>query len=388
MTALAQYSGDGYYRVQNATTERYIVVVDNRGSLDAVSTSADLNALKSYKGFESVVSNPGSVIYAEKNGSANEYILYSQGTDTYSIVGVYLKLYDNKDGTYKAYATHSGMTEYLKDEIGDYNPGNITTGGRTDANSDWLVTPIASSDENNYFGLTPECAVGNDYYLSFYASFPFSFYSDGMTAYYVDKVGTAEDGFGMAVWKEITDVMKPAATPMIVKCSSTDPAANKLDLLSSSSSTISDNILSGTYFCNTVKNELHRNVVDYDPSTMRVLGVTSEGALGFVTADSQTTNVVVDIQKDSTYIYIPANTAYLVVPEGTPSELLLVTESEYESLMEQHVGIESVTYSCDVYPAKTGVYTLTGVRLCEKNCMPENTPAGIYIVGGKKVVVR
>ncbi|MCD8296305.1 MAG: hypothetical protein LUC88_01900 [Prevotella sp.] len=376
MTVFAQYPGDGYYRVQNVGTGRYIVLVDNRGSINIATTSADLGALKSYEDFDYVVSRPGSVIYAKRHGTATEYTLYSQGADTYSIVSGYLKLLDNGDGSYKAYATNSGLTKYLKDEDDVYNPGLLLTGGKTDVNTDWWIKPISSTDDDNYFGLTPDCAVGDDYFLTFYAAFPFSFYSDGMAAYYVDKIGVADDGFGMAVWKEITDNMKPASTPMIVKCSSSNPAANRLDLLPSSSSTISSNILSGTFFCNDVKSESHRNVVDYDPSTMRILGVTSKGVLGFVTEDA------------NALTYIPANTAYLVVPKGTPEELQLVTDSEYETLMELHAGIESVTYSVDATSAKCGVYTLTGVRLSKDNCLPVNTPAGVYIVGGKKVVVR
>ncbi|MCD8290406.1 MAG: hypothetical protein LUC91_02770, partial [Prevotella sp.] len=330
LTAFAQYTGDGYYRVQNVKTERYIVVIDDKGSINFSTTDADLGALRSYEGYDAVVSNPGSIIYAEKNGTANEYRLYSQGTDTYSIVGVYLKLHENGDGTYKAYATKSGMTKYLADEDDVYNPGYLNTWGtssKTDYISNWNILPVDASDENSYFGLTPEYTVDDGYYLSFYASFPFSFASDGMTAYYIDKVGTAEDGYGLAVWKEITDEMKPAATPMIVKCSSTEPTNNKLNLLSSSSVSISESLLSGVYFCNTERTT-HHNVVDYNPSTMRVLGITSTGSIGFVTAS------VDDLP------YIPANTAYLNVPEGTASELHLVTDEEYDQLMEEHKVID------------------------------------------------
>ncbi|MCD8302385.1 MAG: hypothetical protein LUC44_05120, partial [Prevotellaceae bacterium] len=325
--AQAQYTTDGYYRVQNVSTSRYIVVLDDKGSLDVATTDADLGALKTFSGFDAVVSTPGSIIYIEKKGSSG-YVLYSQGTDTYSIVSVYLKLLDNKDGSYKAYASKNSMVKYLVDQSGNYNPGTISTGSKTSATSNWYILPVNNTDENQYFGITPECTVGSDHYTTFYASFPFSFASDGMAAYYVSKVGVANDGFGMAVWKEVTATSVPASTPVIVKCSSTDPASNRLDLLSSSSTSISGNQLIGRYFCNDVR-LTHRNVLEYDPATMRVLGLTSDGSLGFIKVDTETLT------------YIPANTAYLSVSEDCPDELKLVTESEYEQLLVEHENVDT-----------------------------------------------
>ncbi len=442
-SAFAQYTSDGYYRVQNVTTERYIVVLDDRGSFDLSTTDPDLNALRTYKGFENVVANPASIIYVQKKSDG--YILYSQGTDTYSIVSVYLKLYDNKDGTYKAYATDSGMTKYLKDagdaNYGDDSVGKLGTGGRTESGSDWYVLPVSSSNESNYFGMKPDCTVDGYHYQTFYASFPFSFVSSGTSAYYVNQIGTAEDGFGMAIWKKLDGESVPASTPIIVKCTSPEYSDNKINLLTSSSVSVSGNMLKGVYFCNAVSNKTHRNVLDYDPETMRVLGITSNGALGFVTATTE------DLP------YVPANSAYLVVPAGTPSELQLVTEDEYAALLEEHkavepeepddpgdevnpddpgdevnpddpgdevnpddpgdevnpddpgdevdpddpdtpddpdipAGIEEVTSPAQVVQATPGVYTLMGVKVCDGNTLPSGSPAGIYIIGGKKVVVR
>ncbi len=431
--AQAQYTTDGYYRVQNASTGRYVVVLDDKGSFDISTSDADLGAIKAYDGFESVVSNPASIIYIEKKGSSG-YILYSQGTNTYSIVSVYLKLLDNGDGTYKAYATKNSLTKYLV----DLN-GYMRTGEKSATTSNWNILPVNNTDENQYFGITPECTVGSDLYTTFYASFPFSFASDGMVAYYVSKIGVANDGFGMAVWKEVTATSVPASTPVIVKCSSPDPASNKLNLLSSSSSSVSGNQLIGRYFCNDVI-LTHRNVLEYDPATMRVLGLTSDGSLGFIKVDTETLT------------YIPANSAYLSVSEDCPDELKLVTESEYEQLLVEHENVETgggddntgdqnvdngddntgddnvdkgddntgddnvengddnkgddnvdngedengdeeqevelgVETVKDATQARSGVYTLLGVKISDTNVLPTGCPAGIYIVGGKKVIV-
>ena len=80
----------GYYRVQNKKTERYIRVIDNKGSVDFASTSADLGALETKKYFENVVSDPATIIYITPKGDG--YDFECQGTTSYSIIGYYVKL--------------------------------------------------------------------------------------------------------------------------------------------------------------------------------------------------------------------------------------------------------------------------------------------------------
>ncbi len=375
--AFAQMPSSGYYRVQNVASGRYVVLVDNRGSIDFATTDADLNALRTVKGFETVASNPASVIYAEKYNT-REYILYSQGTDTYSIVSEYLRLYDNGDGTYKAYATNSGMTKYLVDDPDlDTDPAHLYTGSRTSETGDWYVISL-SSEEGAYFGITPDITVGNDHYKMLYTAFPYSFVSSGMVAYYIDKSDIAADGTGYAELKQLTTDVVPAATPVIVQCSSLQASGNKANPLTSTTSSPSDNLLTGVYFCNDVRLEAHRNVVDYDPTTMRVLGVTSDGSLGMIKEDA------------SSLPYIPANTAYLTVPSGFPSEMKLIAESDYEKVLEEHGGsaTAAVTSPLSTTETKPGVYTLSGTKLSDSNTLPSELPAGLYIVGGKKVAVH
>ena len=111
----AQLNGDGFYRVQNEKTKRFITVVDNRGSINLQTTDADLNALRTVEGFERVVSDPASVVYIKK--MTKGYDLQSQGMDTYAMISRELLVLDFEDGTYAAYATQSGLTKYLSDVI-------------------------------------------------------------------------------------------------------------------------------------------------------------------------------------------------------------------------------------------------------------------------------
>ena len=170
ISSFAQLNGNGYYRVKNVASERYITVIDNRGSINVGTTSADLGAVRLYKGFDNVVSNPASILYVEETASG--YKFYAQGTDTYQIIGYYLKLRKLADNKYMAYQSASGLTMYLGDpEKSNVVDGPLGTNAKGDYNK-WYILPVDDTSDN-YFGFTPEVKCGGNYYASFYASFPF-----------------------------------------------------------------------------------------------------------------------------------------------------------------------------------------------------------------------
>jgi hypothetical protein len=356
--AFAQLGGDGYYRVQNAGTQRYISIIDDKGKAYTQSTDYDLGAIETIKPFDRIASLPGTVIYVQKLEKG--YNLRSQGTSTSTLTeGAEMGLLDNKDNTYKAYATKSGIAKYLIDENTAYDDGVVMTGLRNSATANWKVIPV-SSGTDNYFGLTPEYQVGSDYYLTLFADFAFTFASSGMKAYYVDRLFSAN-----AVLKEITGVV-PAGTPVIVKCSSATAAGNKLDLQVSTASSPSGNLLGGVYF-NIYRGEssIHKNRKAYNANTMRVLGLTSDGSIGFVKAS---------------FDYLPPNKAYLTVPSGAADELRLITAGEYA------MGVSDVRTD-GVKAVSSGIYTVSGVRVRESSSTLSGLPSGLYIVDGRKVLV-
>ena len=320
--SFAQLQGDGYYRVQSAKQGRYIRVIDNRGSVNVSTTSADMAALQTVLGFDRVVSDPGSVIYVKKLSSG--YDLQSQGTGSYAITSYALKVTDIGDGCYWASASKAGMTLYLEDEpitaitsAAKRQTGSLmTTSNSKDLNDgwvDWYVKPV-SANSDCYFGITPDVTAGGSYYKSFYAAFPFTFSSQGMNAYTVTMIDTKK---AAVVVNELTSGV-PTSVPVIVKCSSDQVANNKINVGASASSAVAGNLLKGVYFCNDVSNTAHRNVVDYNPSTMRVLGTAADGSLAFV--------------KSSTLKYIPSNSAYITVSADAPDVLKVYTKAEYDAL--------------------------------------------------------
>ena len=318
LAAQAQLNGDGYYRVKSSKQGRYVRVLDNKGSINYQTTDADLGALCTQRSWDIVVSDPGSIIYFKKIKEPNGYDFKSQGTGSYKIIQYAVQVEDMGDNKYWCSASTSGMVKYLADEIYyDWMPdeetkerGRLVTNVNPNTQSeylDWDVIPVTTGD--NYFGLAPTVSVGGSYYQTFYAAFPFTFFSEGMEAYYVDNINEAT---GKVHIKEITGGV-PASTPVIVKCSAQNAAGNKLNVGASTSGSASGNKLTGIYFCNPNAGS-HTNVKEYDPSTMRVLGTASDGSLAFVKA----TNLQ----------YIPANTAYITVSASAPDVLKVITGEE------------------------------------------------------------
>ena len=312
--ALAQLNGDGYYRVQNKQTQRFVRVIDNKGSVNLATTNADLGALETVKPFERVVSDPASIIYIEK--VKDGYDLKAQGTSSYNIIKYYVKLRTYSGGIYRVYAQDGSLVKYLRDENTTYDEGVVLT---ADGNPwDWYIKPVNQVD-GQYFALKPDVTVGGESYATIYASFPFTITSSKMKAYYISKVAD-----GQAVYKEVVDGKVPASTAIIVKCASANYVDNKVTVENNSAAALSGNLMKGVYFKNTTNK--HKNLKEYDPNTMRVLGVMTNGKLGFITAN---------------YDYLPANKAYLVVPAGSPSEIKIVSEADFKP----NVKVQSVTLS-------------------------------------------
>ena len=325
LSANAQLNGDGYYRAQSSEQGRYIRIIDNRGSVNLQTTDADMEALRTRAGFENVVSDPATIIYIKKMNKG--YDFQSQGTGSYQIISYEVLLDDMGDNKYWCFASKSGMTKYLADQLIDYemlpwlddeekeeylNHGRLVTNIAPDYEGgkylDWNILPVKDA-EGFYFGLQPNVSASDGYYQTFYAAFPFTFLSEGMSAWYVSKVNEAT---GKVIIKEVTGGV-PTSTPVIIKCSSQSAASNKLNVGASTSGTADGNLLTGVYFCNPDAGPGHTNVVPFDPTTMRVLGTTADGSLAFV--------------KNVDLAYIPANTAYITVSASAP-DVLLVTDQD------------------------------------------------------------
>lgn len=379
LTASAQINGDGYYRVQNATTKRYMSLTDNTSrGIDVSSTTVEAMALLTKKNWEEVSTDPGTVFYITKANS-DEYNIKGQGSSLYDMIKYYIRLrYYQNGNMYRAWQSKSGATIYLSDEnqftIGD-DIGFVDNNVMSAVN--WYITKVDTED--NYLGVKPTVTANGKHYATFYASFPFSVTSDKMKVYYISAVNESK---GNAVYKELTGVI-PASTPVIIECESTDPAQNKLKIEeTSNAAAIKDNQMTGVYFSIGSRLTAHYNSVEFKPETMRVLGVAEDGSLTFNDADTNMEEVLIRVGNYPSYTYpsikaIPHNTGYLKVSANCPKEL---------KVMDETTGIKDLTTDKDNKPAD--IYSISGVKVREKATTVEGLPQGIYIFKGKKVIVK
>ena len=323
------FIGNGYYRVKNVATSRFIYVTDNTDNYDPNRDSEDFGAIQLWKTPSKAISDPGSVIYI-KQVAPSQFDLMAQGTGIYRLVSTYVNVSAMSDGTYEVYASRSGVTKYLSDnDKTTRDKGKMGTGGKLTYRR-WIVDRMDVNSEDNYFGISPTVALNGRYYHPFYAEFPFRLASKDMHAYYIKVV----DG-KWAVLQEIEGVI-PTNTPVIISCASAETANNRLELQEQSPASISDNLLSGTYFANEARPKSADAYVPFDKATMRVLGITSEGKLGYVTAGSQSLVQLYpdpdDYNMEHPVTAIASNHSYLKVPNGSAPELTVLTAEEYQQM--------------------------------------------------------
>ena len=379
--AFAQLEGNGYYRVKNTLSNRYVSILHNKSNTEVMSGKAELGALRSFVSWDKVCSDPSTIVYFDKTGTgtvANKpckfFNLCGQGTSTMDIINFSLGVMDMGSNKYRCFARESGTIFYLGDEDSYTDGVGYLTSNGNSSNSNWNILPVTST-EDYYFGVKPTVEAEGKYYATMFAVFGFSpaASATGMKVYYVDKIWN-----GNVIIREIEGDV-PAATPVIFLCPSASPSGNRLDIAKNSATLPSENLLSGVYFCINTGESYHKDWVSYDPKTMRLLGVCSDGRPGFVTKGESDFSKDYPFQPKASYMAIPANTAYLVVPEGSPEEMPLMTYEEYAA------GIEGVTIDGNV---ASDITTLSGMTVRKKATSTEGLRPGVYIWNKKKIVCK
>lgn len=371
--AQAQLSGAGYYRVKNVSTGRYMSLSDNHSrGVDFNSCTADCGAMQTSKIMDNIYSDPGSIFYLD-HISGVSYNVVGQGTSLHDIINYYI--YISPVGSYyKIYQEQKGQRITLSDfdDVEENESYVATLGGKTT----WYITPLNTTD--NYIGVKPTISVGDKHYAAVFAGYPYTL-GTGMKAYYINKVIENE---GVVIIKELTGII-PANTPVLIECSSTDISKNQITPVLNSDAVPSDNLAIGVYFCLGDRWSAHYNSTKFDPATMRVLSLNTYGNLAVSTSTQNLKTVMIEPRgadgKHLTVTAIPANSWYIPVSSSAPSELKLVTAEQYAT------GIKDIT----VKPASLyNVYTLEGVQIKKNATSISDLHPGIYIINGKKVVIK
>ena len=371
--AQAQLNGAGYYRVKNVASGRYMSLSDNQSrGVDFNSCTADCGAMQTSKIMDNIYSDPGSIFYLD-HISGVSYNVVGQGASLHDIINYYI--YISPVGSYyKIYQEQKGQRITLSDfdDVEEDESYVATTGGKTT----WYITPLNTTD--NYIGVKPTISVGDKHYAAVFTGYPYTL-GAGMKAYYINKIIEKE---GVVIIKELTGAI-PAKTPVLIECSSTDISKNQIAPVLNSVAVPSDNLAKGVYFCLGDRWSAHYNSTKFDPSTMRVLSLNTYGNLAVSTSTQNLKTVMIEPKgadgKHLTITAIPANSWYIPVSSSAPSELKLVTAEQYAT------GIQDIT----VKPASLyNVYTLEGVQIKKNATSISDLHQGIYIINGKKVVIK
>lgn len=379
MVSYANLNGNGYYRVRNYGTHRWASLIDNQAMIDTFGATVDMHSMALIMNTEQITTDPGSIIYFN-NSSGNSYDIAAQGTTLREVLESTVNI--RQDGTspdgqalYYIYGTKSGATKYLGDGVdNDSNKGLAQLGAPGGDSKKWEILPIDVNSEN-YFAAMPNVETGDgELFTTIYASFPYKTYSAGMSAYYVGRIG-----WGIVEMIEVENGEVPAGTPIIIQCAGENPSDNRLQLMTSVDP-LPQNNLKGTYF--DYKGTMFQNYIAYNPNTMRVLGVCSDGSLGFVT--------------NPELARIPANTAYITVHPSAPAEFKCMNSQEYEAGVDTIVT-DSVNLKYDgsnLYSDSSAgirVMDMTGKTVAKGvgSVSLSSLPKGVYVAeaGGKTIKV-
>ena len=226
----------------------------------------------------------------------------------------------------------------------------------------WIIEPVGESS-NNYFGVTTAEKMkgkNNKYFTTLYTDFPMKII-DNINAYVVESVGTIGEEKGYAKCTKIASQGEiiPAQTPIILELETTQSNANRLLPIASSNTISTNNILKAIFF------DEAKTTVETNGKTIRVFNINPNTSvrnpLGFYRYRGTT---------------VKGNKAFLLVDANTSGAKLDGYDMENE---ETTAGIEEVatpkTNNEAVY------YDLQGRRVEKPN-------RGIYIVNGKKVIIK
>ena len=236
----------------------------------------------------------------------------------------------------------------------------------------WILEKV---DNTNYFGVKPSANMkGRDgkYYTTLYVDFPFKIIGD-VKAYTIEGVNAKNvQGYYFAKVRELArqgDVV-PAQTGVVLECNSTNPADNQLLPQGDETIQTSDNRLCGTFFGAAI------NGVTVKDGTGTEYNVTHDNVRAFNLNTADTRNPIGFYKVKNDVANIPGNKAFLVLTSTEAQAKGFVLEFEDGGT----TGIETIEDTKQ--NTEDGVYyDLQGHRV-------ENPTRGVYIVNGKKVVIK
>ena len=298
---------------------------------------------------------------------------------TYYLMSGALKKIDNGRNYNPSDLTNTSHNEYEgtlpKFDFVNNNNTDTYFGPELPVTGDAAMWILEKVDDTNYFGVKPSTNMrGRDgkYYTTLYVDFPFQIKGD-VKAYTIEGVEAKNaDGYYFARVKKLAqqgDVV-PAQTAVVLECNSTNPADNQLLPTGDETPETSNNRLCGTFFGEAI------NGLTVKDGTGAERNVTRDNIRAFNTNTADSRNPIGFYKLNNTVTTIPGNKAFLVLTNAEAQAKGFVLEFEDGGT----TGIETIENS--KHSTEDGVYyDLQGRRV-------ENPTRGVYIVNGKKVVIK
>ena len=228
----------------------------------------------------------------------------------------------------------------------------------------WILE-LVGEDNTNYFGVAPANKMkgkNGKYFTTLYTDFPMKVV-DNINAYIVESIGTTGAEKGYAQCKKIAsknDII-PAQTPIVLECETTASASNRLLPLANATPAPTNNILKAVFF------DEAKNNIETAGKTVRVFNINPKPAvrnpLGFYRYSGT---------------IIKGNRAFLLVDANASGSKLDGYDMEEEGTAD---GIDEVTTATVETATNAVYYDLQGRRV-------DHPVRGIYIVNGKKVIIK
>ncbi len=249
--------------------------------------------------------------------------------------------------------------------------------------SKWILEPVVENTDpeyegTNYFAVNPSAFMEgyNDhkYYTSLYVDFPMQIVGSGVRVWGIvgqPIITDTRDGkIAIVTTQEYTDVV-PARQGVVVECKYSDnegPAGNCLQpVLTPTTGPVGNTLLTGLFFNKPFDNGVltgnkYTNWQEVEKEKIRVLNKKAKAydgtnPIGFYSFKGN---------------YITGNKAFMILDVAGASNVMIVTPEAYaDGISEAQVATES----------NAVIYDLQGRQVA-------NPVKGIYVVNGKKVVIK
>ncbi len=371
-----------YCRIKNKATNKYLSMF---GDEDATETTETVNGnnspivvVSSFKTLANAVSDPSTVFYLsgvdDHHQGLLQTIFKAQTVETTSAI------FKGMNPVSTVY-TANGYKFVMPSKIGDNDvnlylrddQNGVSFRGSDDTNSLWEIEFLDEEHMNvSYFGVAPKeyfCMTQNGitkYYTSLYTSFPYRL-MDGVVAYWIESEESIDAEGKKVTLKEIpTNTIVPGKRAVILECLyAGDASKNRLIPMPEEGNMDGEiHLMHGE--CGLNGHQI--NPSDFaDQGAFYILSVANTNpatsAMGFYKYSSP----------------IPSNKMFVVIPKEHEAEAKSMSfvwgDDVEEGVTTKMNGFQLVL------PDKKEYYDLQGRKV--------NHPSkGVYIVGGKKVVIK